>query len=91
MGKDGFILRFREKPVGTGPAVINGGVYVLDPQTLSNILPGQKVSLEYDIFPALAEQGRLAGIVQDSYFADIGTPESLLAFEKDAISQKVKF
>jgi NDP-sugar pyrophosphorylase family protein len=31
----------------------------------------------------LAERQRLAGCLQEGYFVDIGTPDSLAAFERD--------
>ena len=46
---------------------------------------GQAVSfsLEKQVFPMLAERQRLAGCLQEGYFVDIGTPDSLAAFERD--------
>ena len=41
---------------------------------------------EREVFPRLAERGALAGHAQQAYFADIGTPESLAAFERDVLS-----
>lgn len=70
------ILRFLEKQPHAGPALINGGAYVLPAEIIEriNTLP---CSIERDIFPALAREGRLSGISYDRYFIDIGLPESL--------------
>ena len=71
------IVRFREKASEvTGPALINTGVYVLDACVLDRIrtLP---CSIERDVFPALAQEGRLAGHVREGYFLDIGLPGTL--------------
>jgi len=71
------IIRFREKAPGVvGPAVINTGVYVLNATILDRIrtLP---CSIERDIFPALAQEGRLMGAIREGYFLDIGLPETL--------------
>jgi D,D-heptose 1,7-bisphosphate phosphatase len=71
------IVRFREKaPDVTESALINTGVYVLEASVLDRIrtLP---CSIERDIFPALAQEGRLAGDIREGYFLDIGLPETL--------------
>ena len=67
------------------PPLVNGGVYVLEPQALAEIQPGQAASIERDVFPRLASRRQLAGHEQSAYFADIGTPESLAAFERDVL------
>jgi NDP-sugar pyrophosphorylase family protein len=89
LAEDGQILAFDEKPIHAQgkplPALVNGGVYVLEPQALSVIQPGQAASIEREVFPRLAARGLLAGHVQQAYFADIGTPESLTAFERDVL------
>jgi len=67
------------------PFLVNGGVYVLEPSALAEIQPGQAASIERDVFPRLASRRQLAGHEQSAYFADIGTPESLAAFERDVL------
>jgi histidinol-phosphate phosphatase family protein len=59
-----------------GPGRINAGVYLLRPESLDAILPGEAASIERDVFPALASAGRLGGFAADARFIDIGTPES---------------
>ena len=71
------IIRFREKNLGScGPGLINAGVYVLARGIIDRIrsLP---CSIETDVFPALAKEGKLAGIVHSGYFVDVGLPEAL--------------
>jgi NDP-sugar pyrophosphorylase family protein len=89
LAEDGHILAFAEKPIQTQgrllPALVNGGVYVLESQALSDIQPGQAASIEREVFPRLVARGLLAGHEQQAYFADIGTPESLAAFERDVL------
>jgi D-glycero-alpha-D-manno-heptose 1-phosphate guanylyltransferase len=56
----------------------NGGVYWVNPQALTNckFAPGEKVSLEDDIFPAAtANKQRLMGIEFSGTFIDIGVPD----------------
>jgi NDP-sugar pyrophosphorylase family protein len=90
LGEGGQILAFDEKPPAAGPALVNGGVYVLEPEALRDSEGARPLSIEREIFPPLAAQGRLYGQVQTAYFADIGTPQSLAAFEADVLSGKFK-
>jgi NDP-sugar pyrophosphorylase family protein len=87
LAEDGHILTFNEKPAQAQgkplPALVNGGIYVLEPPALAEIQPGQAASIERDVFPRLASRRQLAGQEQSAYFADIGTPDSLAAFERD--------
>jgi NDP-sugar pyrophosphorylase family protein len=88
LSKDGRILSFDEKPGSaevhtTQRTLVNGGVYLLEKKALATVTPGRAASMERDVFPGLARRGLLAGVVEDGYFADIGTPESLAAFEDD--------
>jgi len=93
LAEDGHILAFDEKPAKVETSrwevfasfLVNGGVYVLEPSALAEIQPGQAASIERDVFPRLASRRLLAGQVQSAYFADIGTPESLAAFERDVL------
>jgi D-glycero-D-manno-heptose 1,7-bisphosphate phosphatase len=71
---DGKVSRFLEKTGEHRPGLINGGVYLLSKAALDLVAPGS--SLERDFLPKLAEQGRLAGKAFDSFFIDIGLPES---------------
>ncbi len=73
---DGAVVRgFRERGEG-GAGLINGGVYLLRREIVDLIGEGA-VSLERDVFPALAQAGRLAGAVYDGPFLDIGVPDAL--------------
>ena len=75
LDEDGRIASFEEK--GTpNEALINGGVYCARTDWLS-ALPLVASSLERDVFPGLAAEGRLVGVVREGFFTDIGTPESL--------------
>ncbi len=72
---DGAIARFVEKDAAfRGPAWVNGGLYAFSPRVWRH-LPAGVSSLERDVLPALAEQGRLCGLVTAGEFYDIGTPE----------------
>lgn len=84
----GRVERFVEKPppgtVDTNE--INAGIYILEPEILAGIPPDQVVSIEREVFPGLAEQGRLFAMASDSYWMDIGTPEKFLTANMDALS-----
>jgi D,D-heptose 1,7-bisphosphate phosphatase len=71
--KDGQVLSFHAPEEGVdGP--INGGVYVLS-RAVAEAIPQGKVSLEGEMFPALAARNRIRGQIFDSYFIDIGVPD----------------
>ena len=64
--------------IGDPGRLANGGVYWVHPRALrsSRFVPGDKVSLENDIFPAAMASGhRLFGIEFPGIFIDIGVPD----------------
>lgn len=69
------VTSFSEKS-GSGPGLINGGVYILRRDVLGYI-EKTPCSLEQDVLPRIAEQGRLYGRAYGGYFIDIGIPEDL--------------
>ncbi len=69
------IVRFLEKsPDMRGPAPINGGLYVMR-REIVGLIEGP-CSLEQDVFPKLAAQGRLEAALFDGYFLDMGLPDT---------------
>ncbi|MEM2910952.1 MAG: NDP-sugar synthase [Candidatus Bathyarchaeia archaeon] len=84
LADDGRIKRFIEKPpLGTAPTnLINAGVYVLSPEIFSYIPKGRKVSLEREIFPKIAEKGKLYGYIFDGLWTDIGKAEDYMEINK---------
>ena len=83
----GRVLEFVEKPErGTEPTnFINAGTYVMEPSVLDRIAPDRKVSVEREVFPALAAAGTLYAVGTDDYWLDAGTPAALLAANLDLI------
>jgi D,D-heptose 1,7-bisphosphate phosphatase len=69
------IVAFAERPTGGGPGLVSGGVYALRRAAVDRV--GPQSSLEAELFPELAAEGRLRGVVFDRYFVDIGMPEDL--------------
>lgn len=70
------ITSFLEKPKsveGKGPWLINAGMYILSGEVLDMVEP-REMSIETEIFPKLAEKGRLDSFVFEGYWMDIGQP-----------------
>ncbi len=78
------ITRFIEKPAkGTAPTnLINAGVYVLSPKVFEYIPAGRAVSMEREVFPRLAAEGKLYGHKVSGLWIDIGKPDEYLAANK---------
>ena len=74
------ITQFVEKaPPGQAPRnLINAGVYVLDPEIFDYIPGGRPVSIEHEVFPKLAEEGKLFGYEFKEIWIDIGNPADYL-------------
>ena len=75
------ILNFLEKPnhndsiSGIKPMPINAGIYILEPEVLSYIEQGRPVSIEREVFPVLAQEGRLYSYEISGIWKDVGLPE----------------
>jgi len=82
----GAVTRFVEKPPpGTAPSdTINAGTYVVEPDVLELIPSGRAVSVEREIFPQLVGGGLYAH-AEPGRWRDIGTPESYLAANLEAM------
>ncbi|MEZ5571747.1 MAG: HAD-IIIA family hydrolase [Halioglobus sp.] len=70
------INAFREKPSVPESGLINSGVYWMKSELL-NYIQDTPCSLEQQIFPQLAREGRLTGRSYRGFFIDIGIPEDL--------------
>lgn len=62
---------------------INGGTYVLEASVLGRIPPGRRFSIEREVFPAMAGEGRLYARVSNEYWTDTGTPALYLQAQLD--------
>ncbi|HYC80263.1 MAG TPA: NDP-sugar synthase, partial [Solirubrobacterales bacterium] len=76
-GPDGAVTEFREKSGEVAPGAINAGAYVLERSLLERIPPGERVSIEREIFPRLVGEG-LYALPLAGYWMDFGTPERYL-------------
>jgi mannose-1-phosphate guanylyltransferase len=74
------VTRFVEKPApGEAPSrLISAGRYLFEPEVLDGIVPGKPVSMETEVFPALARKG-LHGFPFKGYWSDAGTLPGYLA------------
>jgi mannose-1-phosphate guanylyltransferase len=84
----GWVRSFVEKPpAGTAPSnQINAGCYLLEPEALAKVEPGQRVSIEREVFPALAAEGRLGALAVEGYWLDTGTPRAYLQAHADYLA-----
>ncbi|MFN9176276.1 MAG: nucleotidyltransferase family protein [Synechocystis sp.] len=82
----GYLQQFAEKQAGAG--VINSGVYLIGDRLLADFPGNRPLSFEYDVFPALLNQGTKIKVhAVDAAFLDIGTPETLAQADQFIQSQ----
>jgi D-glycero-D-manno-heptose 1,7-bisphosphate phosphatase len=67
------LVQFGGAQTAPGPVLINGGVAVFRREIIDRLAPNG--SLEQDLLPDLAREGRLRGLAVDGFFLDIGIPE----------------
>src|ERR1035441_10274465 len=90
---DGRIQRFLEKPTWgqVFSDTVNTGVYVMEPEVLSEFPAGESADWSGDIFPQLLKRGApLYGWIADGYWEDVGTHESYLKAQADVLSGRVQ-
>jgi len=78
---EGSVSSFHSKSGRPGPGLVNAGVYWLN-KSILDYLPKEAGSLEDDVFPQLAEAGRLEGKAYEGYFIDIGVPDDHAAADR---------
>jgi len=71
----GRITGFIEKTGARQRGLVNAGVYAFDTSLLRGSRRQDRFSLERDVFPGLAAEGRLFGWETPGPLLDIGTPE----------------
>lgn len=79
-----IILSFREK-TESGESFINGGVYLLSKTRFFSRSFPLKFSFEKDYLEPVANEGALAGSVQQGYFVDMGLPADYRQAQQDLI------
>jgi len=86
------VTQFIEKaPREKAPSnLINAGIYVLDPEIFDYIPDGRPVSIEHEVFPKLAEEGKLFGHEFKEVWIDIGKPEDYLTANRVLLDSETK-
>ncbi len=87
LDESGMITRFQEKPEpGTEFSnLINAGCYLIERDVLES-LSLNKHSMEREVFPLIAHEGKMAGLEFQGYFVDAGTPTSFIEATQVCIS-----
>lgn len=89
----GDIRGFVEKP-DWGRVVsdlVNTGIYVLSPRAMARVPRGVPFDFARDLFPLLLREGeKLAGVVCEGYWCDVGTPASYYRCCADALEGRLK-
>jgi mannose-1-phosphate guanylyltransferase len=84
---DGRVTAFLEKMENPVTNTINAGCYVFKSSVIESIEPDRVVSVEREVFPNLvAGHGKVFGVIDDSYWLDIGTPQALLKGSRDLVT-----
>jgi mannose-1-phosphate guanylyltransferase len=85
----GWVTAFREKPQRAEDIVtdqINAGCYVFRRGVIDAIPAGRPVSVERETFPGLlAADAKVLGVVEQSYWRDLGTPEAFVHGSADLV------
>jgi mannose-1-phosphate guanylyltransferase len=85
----GRVLAFHEKPTTPEEIVtdqINAGCYVFRRSVIDTIPAGRPISVERQTFPQLLAEGELLqGVVDDSYWLDLGTPWDFVRGSADLV------
>ncbi|MCC3772562.1 sugar phosphate nucleotidyltransferase [Streptomyces sp. UNOC14_S4] len=91
---DGRVLAFTEKPRRPEEIVtdqINAGCYVFRRDVVDGIPAGRPVSVERETFPGLLAAGALLhGVVDASYWLDLGRPASFVQASADLVRGVVR-
>ncbi|HZY46962.1 MAG TPA: NDP-sugar synthase, partial [Candidatus Bathyarchaeia archaeon] len=82
----GLVTKFEEKP--HRPSVnnlVNAGVYLLSAKVIDSIPRDRSVSLERDIFPGLAEKGKVQAWRHNGFWYDIGRIPDYIRANKELL------
>ncbi|MEU7553814.1 NDP-sugar synthase [Streptomyces sp. NPDC044571] len=86
---DGRVLAFTEKPQTPEEIItdqVNAGCYVFRRSVIDSIPAGRPVSVERETFPGLLASGaKLHGVTENTYWLDLGKPESFVQASADLV------
>ncbi|MFF9816957.1 sugar phosphate nucleotidyltransferase [Streptomyces sp. NPDC014006] len=89
----GRVTAFLEKPQTAEEIItdqINAGCYVFTRSVIDRIPPGRVVSVERETFPELlATDAHVRGVVDDTYWLDLGTPAAFVQGSADLVRGRV--
>ena len=89
----GWVTAFLEKPQRPEDIVtdqINAGCYVFQRSRIDEIPAGRRVSVERETFPGLLASGaKVLGVVEQSYWLDLGTPAAFAKGSADLVLGRV--
>jgi len=77
----GRIVRFEEKPKIPKCDLANAGLYAVSAAAWREMIGMRRFDLAFDVLPAFV--GRMRGWVWNGYHRDIGSPEALVAANRD--------
>ncbi|MCY4175172.1 MAG: NDP-sugar synthase [Acidimicrobiaceae bacterium] len=82
----GRVVDFLEKPPPPAASSwINAGTYLMEPSAVELIESGRRVSVEREVFPAMAAAGDLQAFKHNTYWLDAGTPRAYLQAQLDLL------
>jgi mannose-1-phosphate guanylyltransferase len=85
--ESGRVSAFLEKMDEPITNLINAGCYTFSAGVIRNIPRGRVVSVERETFPdLLANNAKVFGFVDDSYWLDLGTPQAYLTGSCDVVT-----
>jgi len=92
LAKKNRVMRFVEKPPPEKVLsnLINAGIYVLEPEIFDYIPSGRTFSIEREVFPKLADEGKLYGYNFEGLWIDIGEPEDYLMANRLWLDVEIK-
>jgi len=92
--KEGNVLAFLEKPEKDEDIVtdqINAGMYIFKRKIIDTITTEKVVSVEREVFPNLLKNNyKVIGVVDESYWLDLGTPQAFVKGSSDLVTGAIK-
>ena len=82
------ISHFGGSKTSHGPALINAGAYVFTRALIERITG--PCSFEQELLPVVAREGRLRGLVTDSFFLDIGIPADFVRAQSEIPCRRLR-
>jgi len=84
--QDGVVVGYAEKG-GSGPGLINAGVYILDTDLFRRFGLKPPFSFETELLQARVTQLRPTAFITDAYFIDIGVEQDFIRAQTEVPSQ----